>query len=286
MRVIQVGTFPGSIFGALQLGIDQGFFADHGLELEMTSMAGGAAQIPALTTGSLDIGIGNPVSVLTAVAQGLDLKIISNFAYDGPEKADTQVIVSYPDSGIKSALDLEGKTVATNSLGGSGEAAIREDVEQQGGDPSLVTFVELPFPDMAAQLEAGAIDAAAMVQPFMMPVLEAGAEVSVEFQKDIGIGQISVLTFTTAEYAAAHPDVIADFRAALSEALTYAEAHQKDAHATLIDLLGMDPAVAQALPDEGYSAELSRDALETWAALALKYGLIAKTVDIDAIILD
>ena len=51
---------------------------------------------------------------------------------------------------------------------------MRASVRKAGGDPAKVKFVELPFPDMPAALQAGQVDAIFVVEPFLTAALGAG----------------------------------------------------------------------------------------------------------------
>src|SRR5690606_20912564 len=49
-----IGLFPSSAVGAIQLGINKGYFEEEGIDLEMLLGQGSAAQLPSLTSGSLE----------------------------------------------------------------------------------------------------------------------------------------------------------------------------------------------------------------------------------------
>src|SRR5699024_3036977 len=63
-----------------------------------------------------------------------------------------------------------------NTLNNIFDSMISEGLEQTGGDPNQVEFVELAFPDMVDQLEAGNVDAIATVEPFAVVGDQAGLE--------------------------------------------------------------------------------------------------------------
>src|SRR5690606_73053 len=123
--------------------------------------------------------VGSPISPLTAAAQGLDVRIVSGYSADDVDAPDdTAVVVAGADSGIASTLDLQGKTVSVNALKAAGEIGIREAVKLAGGDPDTINFVELGFPDVAAQLDSGGIDAGMIVPPFTQGAVAAGGVIA------------------------------------------------------------------------------------------------------------
>lgn len=284
LRQIDLGIFPGATFGSLKLAEREGIFEKHGIALELNMGQGGAELLPGVSSGDLDIAVGNPVSVMQANTQGLDIGIIAGYAYDGPAENDTSAVVAMPETGIGSAKDLVGKTVAINTHNGALELGIRESVRLDGGDPDGVEFVEVGFPDMPAQLAAGNVDAICVGQPFMGTVLEGGGEIVLESQKESGTGGTILVTFTSARFREENPELIENFTAAWDEALTFAQANPDKLRAELPEFFDMDPAIAEGLPLEGLSADLDMAGLQAYADLMIQYGVVDTAPDLDALV--
>jgi NitT/TauT family transport system substrate-binding protein len=103
------------------------------------------------------------------VSQGNQASASAAEAWDG--------VVVRANSAIKAPKDLEGKTIAVNALKGSAELSIRAVLARHGVDVSKLKFLEVPFPDQLAALQAGRVDAAAPVEPFVTQARAAGARV-------------------------------------------------------------------------------------------------------------
>lgn len=161
LKKVSVGVIPILDVAPLYLGIEKGIFAEHGLEVTPKPAQGGAAIVPAVLTGSNDFGFSNVVSLLTARDKGVPLVAVAggSSSTGDPAKDFNSVLVA-KGSTLTSAKDLAGKTVAINTLNNIGDTTVRTAVEKAGGDPNSVKFLELPLPDMPAQLAAGRIDAA------------------------------------------------------------------------------------------------------------------------------
>lgn len=281
---VRVAALPIAETGALWGAIDQGIFADHGLELEIVPAQGGAQAIPALLSGDIQFAIGQPFGPIRADLQDLGIVIFSNYASSLPEGTDVNAVVALGDSGITSPKDLAGKKVSVNSLGAAGDLTIRKAVQDDGGDPSAIQFVEVAFPDVKAQLEAGTIDAGWVPDPFRGQILAAGG-VSVVSPYQATIPGLSVLTnFTTQDLMDSDPELVADYAAAMAEALEWAAGNEdavREAIATNLKI----PAEAAAgitLPD--FTAELNTDDIETLGALALEFGYIDAEPNYDRMI--
>jgi NitT/TauT family transport system substrate-binding protein len=141
--------------------IDPTLFSDRGVKLDISYATSGAAIVPGVIGGSFDVGYGSTVSVVQAIQQGLPIRVIAN--------GDISVgdVVVEDGSEIENAKDLEGKKVATNALKSTVDLQVSASVDQDHGDASKVTFVEVPFPAQLAALDAGTIDAAVLPEPFL-----------------------------------------------------------------------------------------------------------------------
>jgi hypothetical protein len=115
LEKVHVSIIPVYDVAPLYAAIVKGYFSDVGLDVDTAPTAGGVAGIPALIGGSVDIAYGNVVSVLLAVQQGLDLKVIAAGTKNTGFATDKTEIMVAADSGIKTAKDLEGKSLDVNT---------------------------------------------------------------------------------------------------------------------------------------------------------------------------
>jgi NitT/TauT family transport system substrate-binding protein len=128
-------------------------------------------------SGQWQFGFSNVVSLLLAQSRNVPIKVVANGNNStGDTKNDFGGIV-VKDPAITSPKQLEGKKVATNALKNIVDTSVKDIVKKDGGDPSKVNFVELAFPDMAAQLEAGNVDAIFVVEPFLSAAKAKGWKV-------------------------------------------------------------------------------------------------------------
>ena len=156
---IDVGLLTIAPAAAVKYGVDKGIFKKHGLDVKVTIAQGGAAMLPAVSTGQLDFGVGNPLSVLTAASQGVDMRIASGYSSSLATGDDINAVVTKADSGITSWKGLAGKKVSVNAVNTQGDLTIKDSVAKDGGDPDTVKFFEVAFPDALAQLDKGNVDA-------------------------------------------------------------------------------------------------------------------------------
>jgi len=282
---ITVGLLKIAPSAAVQLGIDEGIFEKNGLDVSVQFGQGGAALLPAVSSGSIQFAVGNPLSVLVASSQGLGMSIVSGYSnVDVPEDAPPSGVTVMADSGISSWKDLEGKTVAINAVNTQGDLTIRAEVDADGGDSSLVTFTEIPFPDQLAQLEQGRIDATWTPEPFLSA---AAASEGTAFLGDplrYIPGLYTMVGFTSTAYAEENPEVVEAFIAAIEESTALAMSDEAAYRAAIATFTGMDAGMVDTINLENLSGDLDRGIIEELSALALEYEFLETEPDLDTVI--
>ena len=172
---LKVGTLPISELLPLFVGKEEGVFKAEGLELELTPLAGGAAGIPALESGSLNIMYSNLVSAIQAVEQGLDLRLVAPGSLNAVNRdADVTRFLALQDSGIEKLADMRGKRIATNTLRNVNDLYAAAMLDKVGVKPGEYTMVEMPFPEMVDALLNRQVDVVMEVEPFLTILLGSG----------------------------------------------------------------------------------------------------------------
>ncbi|MGA9947350.1 MAG: ABC transporter substrate-binding protein, partial [Xanthobacteraceae bacterium] len=223
---LSVAVIPIGDCAPIYLGISKGFFAKQNLELDLSTAGGGAAIIPGVLSGQMQIGFSNIPSMLIAQTKGLQfIGVAPGASSTGERGHDFSAIIAPGDSPINNAKDLEGKTVAVNNLNNIGDTSVRAGVRAAGGDPKKVKFIEVPFPDMPAAAAEHRIEAGWVVEPFLTIALQRGAKVVDWNLIDVAPKMMIAVYFTSLQYAKANPDIVKRFKAAITESLAYADSH-------------------------------------------------------------
>lgn len=286
VREVTVGMLPILPTAALYAGIEEGFFADRDIEITVETGQGGAALLPAVMAGQIDFATSNPVSLLQARGEGLDVRVIAHWTSALSEgENDVNGVVAAADSGIESAADLAGKRVAVNTLNGMGGLTISEAVRQDGGDPGTIEFVELPFPDMPAALEGGNVDAVWVPEPFLSG-LQAGGNVVASYSSQESVtGHPTQLFFTSGQLMESDPQLVEDFTAAVEETLEFADENPDAVKEQIPEVLPqLPPEVAENVRLEEFGTDLRRDQIEQLGELMLEAGLLEDDADVDGLL--
>lgn len=278
---ITLGVLPITDVAPIYLGQKQGIFEKHGLELDIQIAQGGAAILPAVTTGEYVIGYSNVVSLLIAQDKGLPIKVVFNGSSSTNKPgADVTEVAAKPDKGIASAKDLVGKKVAVNALNNFADITIRNSVKKAGGDPSQLSFVEIPYPQMPAAIDRGDVDAAWTTEPFRTQILESGGKIVASPMTDMAQNFDSAFFFTSQQSLTDKADVIAKFRTALAESFDYTNANEAAFREIIQDYAKVTPDLAKKVVMSKWNNKINQDALKTLGAAAKEFGVISKEPDI------
>lgn len=174
---LRVSIIPIIDVAPMQVAVAKGFFAAEGIEVDTTPTQGGAAGIPALAAGQVQIVFSNIVSIIQAAKQGLGLQIIAPGSTTGDAPPDQAALIAKKTAAFKTGKDLEGKRIAVNTRNNIIWLYARAWVRATGGNPDAVTYLEVPFPQMVDAVRGDRVDAAFAVEPFVSGAVAADMQV-------------------------------------------------------------------------------------------------------------
>jgi NitT/TauT family transport system substrate-binding protein len=284
---LRVGVIPIADVAPLYLGMKKGFFEEEGLKIKPQLAEGGAAITPAVVSGDFQIGFSNTISLLIAASQNLPVEIISQGVLAGKSEEDAWAdLLVLKDGPIKDPNDLEGKTIAVNTLKNICEVTIKASLEKEGVAVDTLKFSEVPFPDMNAALEAERVDGACVVEPFVSQG-KAGAARGIDPFYVRTAPDLTVATyFTSKQYAQENGDVVDRFVDAMNRSLTYAQSNPDEVRDVLLDYTEIPPEAAEQIKLPVWRPDLNEPTIELLSKLSLKYGLIEEQPDLDELIRD
>jgi NitT/TauT family transport system substrate-binding protein len=275
---IKAGVIPIVDVAPIYLGKAQGFFSKRNIDLTLEQAQGGAAIVPAVVSGQYQFGFSNVVSLMLAQSKNVPIKVVANGnnATADPKKDFGMVVVK--DPAITSGKDLAGKTVATNTLKNIVDTTVKQIVRKDGGDPTQVKFVELAFPDMAAALDGGRVQAIFVVEPFLSAALAKGWHTVGSFA-DVEPNLTISGYFTSQQEIAKNPDLVSRFTEAMKESLAYADAHPDAVRqvVTTYTTIKSDVAAKMTLPK--YSTDINKASLDKLSSLMVGDGLLQQPAD-------
>jgi len=285
---ITLAFTPSSPGVCFKVSDERGLFKKQGITIKYgTAAPTGAAQIAQILNGQITAGQGAYTGVIAAV--GNNLPVVITNAQDEDYDKDGQTAfatVVGKDSGITSFKQLEGKSVAVNSLQGNWEVSLKEAVAQDGGDPSKVKLVAVPFADQVTALKSGRVDAISTLQPFIAQLTAQGFK-SIGDPQAIGFGgkkdSVVNVTFMAKKYVEANPDVVKGFVAALTEGNEWCNAHPDEMKKAIARITKAPQEVVDATPIPVYNSNLGPTTTDDWSKLMVKYGILKKAPATDQV---
>ena len=284
LHKVTVGPLPITDLEQLFVADAKGFFDQEGLKVEIANFGGGAEIVPAVESGSVDIGWSNSISILQARFRGLDMRFFAGGLYQGPGHWNSALMV--PDgSPIRSADQLRGRRVAVNTLGNLNELVLRAYLNRAGQKPGAAALLEVPFPDQPAALNARRVDAALPAEPFVTVAERDGARV-IDPRPFTAIGAKPFVAafFASGRWLREHPNTAAAFRRAVDRATRYWNDHPEEraeiiAHYTKVPV-SLARRIAYGLP----STLVPRRDVQRLIELSHRYGLLPKPFDAGAVL--
>jgi NitT/TauT family transport system substrate-binding protein len=178
-----------------------------------------------------------------------------------------------PSSGISKPADLAGKTIAVNLTQNIQTLATNSVLAADGVTASSVHYVEIPFPDMAAALQANRVAAISAVEPFLAAALADGGKL-VTSTCTGSMADFPLSGYmTTKSWAQQHTAAARAFQQALEKGNAYANAHPSVVRSLLPTYTSITANEAAALPLTSYPTALSAASMQRVAALMRGGGL-------------
>lgn len=212
---VVVGNIPVLIYGPVMIAKDKGYFEEYGLDVQFEQLSGGSDMVTLTANGDFDIGIGGTgPAYFNATSAGFDLKIIAPLHFERDPQA-TPLVVSkerYDSGEITSVEDLVGLKVSVNAPGAT-EYWLNTALGTGGLTIEDVDLQYLPFPDVPAALDSGALDAAMLGEPLATLAERDGLAVrlDVDFPADFQ----PTFVWVNPDFAAESPDLVTGFMAGM-----------------------------------------------------------------------
>jgi NitT/TauT family transport system substrate-binding protein len=277
---IRFAAAPSDDLVAFWYANSTGMFKAAGLNVETTSISSGAVVTQAVIGGAADIGRTSPQVLIAAHIRGIPLVVVAPGAIHRQNADSNAAIVVAPGSPIKSALDLQGKTVACTAIGDVGYLGLRALIDAQGGDSSTVKWIEIPIPAVAAALDAGRIDAGLSTEPFMTRDVAGGkVRVLVDMLNGYPGAILQGVYFSTRAFADANADAVERFARVLRAASVYTNAHPSETLPLLVANTGLDTDVASKMHRATMALALDAAQFQPLIDVAAKYKEIPQRFD-------
>ena len=268
--VVKIGVQPVESAGQTFYGKDLGWFDQAGLDVQITTLASGPALVAAVLGGTLDIGLSAVGSVAQAHIKGLGVKILAP-AGMSLSTAPTDVTMVGVDSGIKTAADLSGKTIAVNALGNVLMYATQAWIDKNGGDSKKVKWVELPFPAMSDAIAAKRVDGATLAEPYVSDA-KSVARALANPMDAIALTIPATCWFATDAWLAQQPQVAVKVVDVFKRAAVWANGHPKESGAILLRYTKIKPETLAVMTRSQFGTDAVTSQIQALIDVGARYG--------------
>lgn len=266
----------------MMIAMEEGIFEKNGLDVTLTAFTQ-VANLPGTLGKQFDFAPTTATDMLNAVANGINLAAVAGETIETSKNKAYQVLVR-GDSDIKSPKDLAGKRIAGPGVGSIMHVALVEWVKRDGGDPSGIVGVEVPFPNMMDQLKAGRVDAVEQLEPFVGVMLANGFRSLGDPLLAISDPILFPFWISDADWASKNRDTIKRFVASLEGGLNVIKNDEKKARAILAKYTGLPEQVIARIPIPQYDFSIKPEQLEPYQKIMVGQGYPVGKLDLKKLV--
>ena len=246
--------------------ISSGAFKRENLDVKLEAQRSGPAVASGIAGGAYQIGKVSLNPLIDAHAKGIPLVIVAPGGLSTTANPIAGLMVA-KDSPIKTAKDLNGKTIAVGALNDIFTLAMRAWMEKNGGDPTTLKLVEIPISAIAEAIDKERVVAGSANEPILGAALATG-KVRILARTFDSLAPRFMFTawVATRSWADQNRAAVESFGKVVRQAAVYANGHHADTVDDIAKFTGLDPAVV-------------RKMARTEAATGLEPGLIQPVID-------
>ncbi|PWV99477.1 ABC-type nitrate/sulfonate/bicarbonate transport system substrate-binding protein [Paenibacillus cellulosilyticus] len=227
-------------FDLVYLADELGYFDGTSTRPKYVGKVAAPQVIPLVGTGDIDFGARMVPLVISAIASGADIKVVSAGGKTLQEAPHMKYFVRN-DGSIKTPKDLEGKTIGFNSFGACAEFVSKKWFKEQGVDISKINFLVVPDDKQEQTLEQGGIDLAIIHAPYSgkAEYNEKLVKLWSDYDLDGGLGGMAPYS-VNGKFARNHPEAVRDFVSAIAKTANWVNANPEEAKKIIAKRIGID----------------------------------------------
>ena len=279
---VKIGYLPSDHDAALFVADAQGKYAEKNITAELVQFNNGGDLMTAMASGEVDVGYVGIAPVLSSVAKGVPVKVISSAQTEGSG------IVVTDESGITSAADLKGKSIAT-----PGEASIQYVLlsyylKQNNLSTDDLNVSAMKVPSMNDALKTKQIDGIITFQPYVSIAANDSGNIVLENSSGMLPNHPCCVVVASDDFIKNHNDTVKDIIAIHENATKFINDNVKNGNASEVvkllpkDIVSNPDLEAKSLESfpfiSGIDNSFKAD-VDAFQKLEVDIGILNKTVD-------
>lgn len=231
---LMLNWYPYGEHAPFYYGVEEGIFADHGINLTIEAGQGSTKTVQATGAGQVEFGWADTPALLANVDQGVEVKSVGVFLQTTPSAVQV-----YTDSGISTPADLAGTTIAV-SAGDAPTTTFPLFLEAAGLSPDDVNQQNLDAAGKISAMLTEQVDGLIGFAHDQGPTIaeRSGRDITYLRYSDVGLNFYSNGLITNDALIADDPELVEAMVAATSEAFASAA---EDPDAAVGAMQGKDP---------------------------------------------
>ena len=293
LKTISVNEVTRSVFYAPQyVAIANGYFAEEGLNIELTTGQGADKVMTAVIAGQSDIGFAGPEASIYIYNEGKEdyAQVFAQMT-----QRDGSFLVSKEPTDNFKWTDLKGKTVIPGRKGGVPYMTLEYVLKQNGIDPQkdLVLDDSISFDLMAGAFAGGDAEYVTLFEPTASATEKAGKGYIVASVGEAA-GEIPYTAyFASKSYIEKNPEIIQGFTNAIYKGQKYVQEHTAAEIAELIkdffadtDIEMLTTAIQSYMDIDAWKSDpiLKEESFDLLQTVMKEAGELEKEADYDKVI--
>jgi len=231
---LMLNWYPYGEHAPFYYGLEEGIFADHGINLTIEAGQGSTKTAQAVGADQVQFGWADTPAVLANIDKGVTIKSVGVFLQTTPSSVQV-----FADSGVKEPADLAGKTIAV-SAGDAPTTTFPLYLEAAGVPEDAVTQQNLDPAGKISAMLTDKVDGLIGFAHDQGPTIAAksGRDITYLRYSDVGLNFYSNGLIASDDTISSDPELVKEMVAATSEA--YAAAAE-DPDAAVAAMEGKDP---------------------------------------------
>ncbi|MFC8599757.1 ABC transporter substrate-binding protein [Isoptericola sp. NPDC057191] len=231
---LMLNWYPYGEHAPFYYGLEEGIFADHGINLKIEAGQGSTKTAQAVGADQVQFGWADTPAVLANIDKGVKIRSLGVFLQTTPSSVQV-----YTDSGIKEPADLAGKTIAV-SAGDAPTTTFPLYLEAAGVPEDAVTQQNLDPAGKISAMLTDKVDGLIGFAHDQGPTIAAksGRDITYLRYSDVGLNFYSNGLIASEGTIESDPDLVKEMVAATSEAFAAAA---EDPDAAVASMEGKDP---------------------------------------------
>ena len=203
-------------YAPVYAAIDQGFFAENGLKVNL-AYAAGSDILRNVAAGNVEFGFPNGDSVVTAVGKGVLVKVV----HTTYQKGIGAVLFNKNTSKIKTAADLKGKKIAVTDLGSPNYIQLQVILKAAGLTLSDIELVTIGTGSIVPALQNGQVDAIVFSRIRYYALKAAGFPIG-QILSDSYLPSFGNIVVTNPDYLTKNRAIVRNFTSAFDKGIKFA----------------------------------------------------------------